>query len=1040
MSRRTYFERPRARRLTAAATVLALVGGAAAVPLGPFVPVSLLDTASAQELRDGFRLEAFGGRDNDKWVINTRLDDGQAEPRTFGAITIEIVPAPAVQSPQPKFNEVDTYEVYNNREMIGQFEGHTLTEDDGTQLLTIQFQDPVELSPGSVLQVMSPVDRNISNGGGTYIPGLLAYGRPPGAGVEDLYGSVSGAVVDEDGEPVPNAQAELVGIDGAEVRVLDIDSDGSIRGDVPAGEYTLRVDVPEGYEPPADFQVIVRPQESVELGHITASRLPGSVSGVVRSGLYGPIAQAEVTLVPDGGGEVYEAMTDTDGNFVIADLPAGEYVASVFAPGAQMPVDPVYVSVHPGEDSPVDFGLLDEISEVYSYVYTVVWTDKNRNGTRDTGEEMPGVKIALVREDGSFEQDAITGDRGTASFDFAPIGNYTIQVTNPGGYRIVDPKDPRNNSFEEGTILESKPFFYDESDLEYEVQLEKEVAAPTTTAPAPVPTTTTSTPEPKTSQQPTTTTSSTPRPVETTPEPTPTKPTTPKPTTPMPSMVAPVTTSVKPSTTARRSTQPTTTYAPTTAWTEPSTSEALRPEPTTEQTPTSTLTTEPLPTQPNGGNKVEVLPANPDAFAWDRVVVKPGGIAVVPPARSEKSPAVTFETTKVTRTDADGNTTTLDRVDSWVEVGEDGMVVARPPRDTPPGEYQVSVTASSGEKDTITVSVEPNPTMADRYDVAYTSPRVNVGAVGNTGAPRADVSENGHLYIGRALPVGTKFAADHNWASIDSNGRVTFRPPADARPGTYEVPVTFTFPDNSSKTVTAVFNVVDSKLADNVTFSYKPAKVRPGSTITIPRTGEVPENTTFAIAPGVNLRGWTASVDSEGTLRVTAPKRATGTVDVPVVAYFSDGSTKEIAVRVSTSSALPPTRHTTTAGQRTSVDLSDGVPKGTKYTLGEFNAPGWTAQVDRNGTLTVRTDATVPVGQEVTVPVRINYPDGSTEVVKVPVAVRGEVASQSKGSSENLGWLAVLLGVLAAVSGIGYAAWLNQDDIKAALHDYGIRI
>lgn len=1015
MSRRTYFERPRARRLTAAATVLALVGGVASVPLGPLSPAGLVGTAAAQDLRDGFRLEAFGGRDNDKWVINTRLDDGQTEPQSFGAITIEIVPAPAVQSPQPKFNEVDTYEVYNNREMIGQFEGHTLTEDDGTQLLTIQFQDPVELSPGSVLQVMSPVDRNISNGGGTYIPGLLAYGRPPGAGVEDLYGSVSGAVVDEDGEPVPNAQAELVGIDGAEVRVLDIDSDGSIRGDVPAGEYTLRVDVPEGYEPPADFQVIVRPQESVELGHITASRLPGSVSGVVLSDVSGPLSGAEVTLVAFSGGETFQTETDTNGNFLFNGVPAGEYEASVFAPGTIMQVNPSSVVVLPGEDSRVDIWLLDENSEGYSFIDVSVWADENDNSTRDAGEDIPGLHVALVSEDGSIEQSSFTDELGMAFFETAPAGDYTIQITNPGGYRFVDPKDPDNNSFKEGAILESKPFYFNGLELVKEVQLEREVVATTTSAPAPAQTTTTA-PAPTTSQQSTTTAPTTPRPVDTASELAVTTPTTSKPT---------PTTS-----TSTKSAPATPTYAPTTTRTKPSTSTVPR-----------TTTTKPLmPTQPNGGNKVEVLPANPDAFAWDRVVVKPGGISVVPPARSEKSPAVAFETTKVTRTDADGSTEILDRADSWIEVREDGTVVARPPRDTPPGEYQVSVTASSGEKDTITVSVEPNPTMADRYEVEYTSPRVNVGAEGNTGAPRADVSENGHLYIGRALPVGTKFTADHNWASIDSNGRVTFRPPADARPGTYEVPVTITFPDSSSKTVTAAFTVVDSKLADNVTFSYKPAKVRPGSTITITRTGEVPENTTFAIAPGVNLRGWTASVDSEGTLRVTAPKRATGTVDVPVVAYFSDGSTKEIAVRVSTSSALPPTRHTTTAGQRTSVDLSDGVPKGTKYTLGEFNAPGWTAQVDRNGTLTVRTDATVPVGQEVTVPVRINYPDGSTEVVKVPVAVRGEVASQSKGSSENLGWLAVLLGVLAAVSGIGYAAWLNQDDIKAALHDYGIRI
>lgn len=1027
MSRRTYFDRARLRRLTAAATVVALAGGAATVPLGPLAPAGLVSTAAAQDFSGGFQLEAFGGRDREKWIINTRLNDDETASQTFGALTIEIVPAPAVQSSQPSFREFDTYEVYNNRELIGLLDGHTVTDIDGTQRLTIEFADPVELRPGAVLQVMTPVNQELLDRGGTYIPGLFAFGHPAGTRFEQLYGSVSGAVVDEGGEPVPGAQAALLSRDGAEVRTLDIDSDGFIHADVPAGEYTLRVDTPDGYEQLWDIPVSVRPQESTSLGHISISRLPGSVSGVVRSDVFGPMEDAEVTLVSAGGGEVFETKTDAEGVFVIDGLPAGEYEASVFAPEAIMQVDPVNVTVLPGADSPVDFGLRDENLEVYSFVDVAVWVDENGDGTRDADENIPDLIVALVYEDGSVEQSSSTNDRGMAFFENAPSGNYTIQVTNPGGYRLADPKDPNNNSFEKGAVLESKPFYYDGFELVKEVELEKEMAVPTTAAPSattstPASTTPVSTvpapmtPVSTTTQQPTSTAPSTPRPVETTSEQITTMPATSVATT-----VAQATTSEEPT---PAWTEPPTTTVPL----EPSTTAApepeATPEPTTEAAPEPTPTTQPA----------------PDAFAWDRVVVKPGGIAVVPPTRSEDTSAATFESTKVTRTDADGNTDILAPADSWVEVGEDGTVVARPPRDTPAGEYQVTITASTGEKDTITVSVEPNPTMADRYDVAYTSPRVNVGAEGNTGAPRADVSENGHLYIGRALPAGTTYNADHPWASTDANGRVTFRPPADAKPGTYEVPVTITFPDGSTKTVTATFTVVNSKLADGATFGYTPGKVRPGGTITIPRTGEVPEHTTFAIKPGANLRGWAASVGTDGTLRVTAPQNATGAVDVPVIAYFSDGSIKEIAVRVSTNSAPLPTTQTTTAGQRTSVDLSDGVPKGTTYDVTGFNVPGWTAQVDATGTLTVRPDATVPVGQEVTVPVRMTYPDGSTEVVQVPVAVRGEVASQSKGSSDSLGWLVVLLGVIAAVSGIGYAAWLNQDEIKAILNNYGIRI
>lgn len=55
--------------------------------------------------------------------------------------------------------------------------------------------------------------------------------------------------------------------------------------------------------------------------------------------------------------------------------------------------------------------------------------------------------------------------------------------------------------------------------------------------------------------------------------------------------------------------------------------------------------------------------------------------------------------------------------------------------------------------------------------------------------------------------------------------------------------------------------------------------------------------------------------------------------------------------------------------------------------------------------------------------------------------VEGEAVPQgSSGSSLNTGWLVVLLGALAAITGIGYAVFANKDQVKELLKNYGIRM
>ena len=97
-------------------------------------------------------------------------------------------------------------------------------------------------------------------------------------------------------------------------------------------------------------------------------------------------------------------------------------------------------------------------------VSTVLWLDKNDNGKQDPGEGLAGVEVLLKPTDGSPAVKAETNEDGNVLFENAPYGEYTIQVVNPGGMRLVDPKDPDKNSFEEGSILESKPFTVDKDE------------------------------------------------------------------------------------------------------------------------------------------------------------------------------------------------------------------------------------------------------------------------------------------------------------------------------------------------------------------------------------------------------------------------------------------------------------------------------------------------------------------------------------------------------------------------------------------------
>lgn len=551
--------------------------------------------------------------------------------------------------------------------------------------------------------------------------------------------------------------------------------------------------------------------------------------------------------------------------------------------------------------------------------------------------------------------------------------------------------------------------------------------------------------------------------------------------------------------------------------------------------------------QSNLGITVKKEPATsnpapqPDPFVWAPVVVHAGEVGIGTPTRKGSSDPVPsgFTTNGVEKVISGNKTEQVAPKDSWIRVEQDGTVVATPPRDAAPGTYRVEVNTPTGQREVVEVVVAEEKPMADRYTVEWAKTPVPAGVERSSSSPRAQVVERGFTYDDRVLPAGTTFKPNAKGVTIDAKGSITFKPEANAKRGTHTAPVTITFPDGSSKTVNAVFEVGEPMLADLANLGYEDEiMVVPGLSATVLRTGDaaLPEGTTFKMKSGSSLGGWSATVDANtGDVRVNAPKVNARPLTVKVIAYFQDGSTKELEARarlatasahaVKNSISYPSTtvrvgntvavaavgdavkgavfdvidnagldvgvnRSTgalrITAPKNAEIDETykpliqvrypDGsareitatvtvpsdaatfdagyvganvpiggearpepsskLPEGTRFSIDGFNEQGWTATIDeKTGRITARSNGSVPNGKTTSVKVRVTYPDGSSELVNVPLTARApeEVVVEDKGSSTSVGWIAVLVGALALLAGVGFAAFLNQDKIMQVL-------
>jgi len=149
-------------------------------------------------------------------------------------------------------------------------------------------------------------------------------------------GAISGRV------PVPAPGTTVtVTVDGNN-QTISVNPDGTFHLDCPPGVHTLVVLGANGGQAEA-MVVQVFPGGKTEVGEISL-RDAGQVAGLVTNAeTHAPIASAEVTVTQlimtfaqdDTPRPVRTTRTDSQGSYVVAGLPIGEYLATVDAPGYQ---------------------------------------------------------------------------------------------------------------------------------------------------------------------------------------------------------------------------------------------------------------------------------------------------------------------------------------------------------------------------------------------------------------------------------------------------------------------------------------------------------------------------------------------------------------------------------------------------------------------------------------------------------------------------------------------------------------------------------
>ena len=299
--------------------------------------------------------------------------------------------------------------------------------------------------------------------------------------------SISGFVVDDFGNPIPNVEITLTGTDdlgNPVTTVVTTDADGYyIFGNLRPGDYTVTETQPVGYgdgdetagtaggdTSTNDVIASIQLASNTDSTDNNFNEITSTISGTVfhdrnDDGIQDPITGDPtvdepgiegVTITLTGvdalGNPVsLTTTTDADGNYSFDNLLSGDYTITETHP------DPYLDGIDTAGTSGGDTSVNDEISgvildpgvessgnnfaELGNIIAGTVWVDTNEDGVLDPEEEtrLEGVVIELYDDEGTLIATTTTDEFGNYAFPSVPAGDYTVVQLQPDEYGTTTP-------------------------------------------------------------------------------------------------------------------------------------------------------------------------------------------------------------------------------------------------------------------------------------------------------------------------------------------------------------------------------------------------------------------------------------------------------------------------------------------------------------------------------------------------------------------------------------------------------------------------
>ncbi|MCY3062233.1 YPDG domain-containing protein [Aerococcus sp. Group 1] len=370
-------------------------------------------------------------------------------------------------------------------------------------------------------------------------------------------------------------------------------------------------------------------------------------------------------------------------------------------------------------------------------------------------------------------------------------------------------------------------------------------------------------------------------------------------------------------------------------------------------------------------------------------------------------------------TDKDGNPTKAPEGTKY-ELGKDapeGVTVK------PDGSLTVKVPEGAKDGDVITVPVKvtypdgTSDTVNAKVTVKDQSQTVEPKYKDKVGKPGEEVPVEKPAFSDKEgnpteAPEGTKYELGKDapqGVTVNPDGSLKVKVPEGAKDGdVITVPVKVTYPDGTSDTVNAKVTVSDQ--SQTVEPKYKDKVGTPGTSVKVDqpeftgkdgKTTPAPEGTKYELGKDAP-QGVTVNPDGSLTVKVPEGAKDGDVITVPVKVTYPDGTTDTVNAKVTVSDQSQTVEpkyeeKTGTPGEEVPVEKpsftdKDGnptkTPEGTKYELGKDAPQGVTVNPD--GSITVKVPEGAKDGDVITVPVKVTYPDGTSDTVNAKVTVKDQ--------------------------------------------------